>query len=425
MSALLLKMKEHELYKIWTDQKFSRNLTTIDGKQINVLFPGVRNKLEGPDFNNAFIEINGTPYKGDIEIHVLTSDWYKHNHNYDMNYNNVILHVVYRHDYKYNKVVNERKKGIFTLELKSRIYLEKSRSKENYCLISQLKDKVNLEEFLTLKGLEKFYSKSEQYRLMSHSTSLNQIFYMAMLDSFGYSRNREPMKKLSQVISYSYLIYLMQNYSREAVTGFLLHICDLFGHIPVSVSMSRVLCFRNAYHNEFKSNVTIKKLKMDWNMFRVRPVNHPVLRIMQIVNLFSRDFDFFSLFSELFENTNKKITGAELYRHFIKANQVEVKISRTMFDKIMVNVFLPLLHADYSNRKKDNSVAENMEKCVEFYLGYNKLEQNHIEKRALSSLTQGLKPDFKLKAVHQQGLNFLYKNYCKNRLCQLCSADFS
>ena len=35
---------------------------------------------------------------GSVEIHVKSSDWHKHKHSDDPNYENVILHVVYEYD---------------------------------------------------------------------------------------------------------------------------------------------------------------------------------------------------------------------------------------------------------------------------------------------------------------------------------------
>lgn len=424
MPLFLQIMKEIELYKIWLDQKFKSTLRTIDGKEVQVIFPGTRNKLEGPDFNSSFIKVDGLTYKGDIEIHVHTSDWYKHNHNFDSNYNNVILHVVYKHDYKYKRVVTEKNKGIFTLELKDFTKHLKGNRKSNFCIVSRIRDKSRLEEFLTVKGLEKFYCKSEQYRELLHSTGRNQILYMAMLESFGYSRNREPMKKLSQVVSYSYLHFLFSSYSNDAVTGFLLYVCDLFSHIPLSFSMNNVMKYRNAYQNEFRGSLSVKKLNINWNMFRVRPVNHPVLRIVQIVNFFSSQRDFYSSVSQVIENSGEKPCGAKFYREMVGDQDSAAAISRTMFDKAMINIFLPLMYADYSLRSSDPEVETLKDKCLTYYMRYNKLEQNHIELKALTSLTGGKKTDFKLKAVHQQGLNYLYKNYCKDRLCDLCSAEY-
>jgi hypothetical protein len=52
----------------------------------------------GPDFKNASIRIGNITWYGDVEIHVKASDWFKHKHHLDPNYQNVILHVVMEND---------------------------------------------------------------------------------------------------------------------------------------------------------------------------------------------------------------------------------------------------------------------------------------------------------------------------------------
>ena len=50
-------------------------------------------------------------------MHVRSSDWYRHKHHLDDNYNNVILHVVYIND----KQVIQNGVRLPTLELKNHI----------------------------------------------------------------------------------------------------------------------------------------------------------------------------------------------------------------------------------------------------------------------------------------------------------------
>ena len=70
------------------------DLETTDGRVVEILDPGLLNRNSGPDFFNAKVKISGTLWVGNIEIHLSSSDWYRHGHDRDVRYNNVILHVV-------------------------------------------------------------------------------------------------------------------------------------------------------------------------------------------------------------------------------------------------------------------------------------------------------------------------------------------
>src|SRR5690606_28764969 len=65
---------------------------------LEIIHPGQGNVNAGPDFYNAKIKISNTIWAGNVEIHLRSSDWYKHNHNLDKAYDNVILHVVWIND---------------------------------------------------------------------------------------------------------------------------------------------------------------------------------------------------------------------------------------------------------------------------------------------------------------------------------------
>ena len=92
-------MTERLLQFIWQFQYFNKNeLTTAEGEPVQVIVPGQHNINQGPDFSNSKILIGNTTWAGTIELHIKTSDWIKHKHQQDKNYNNVILHVVWEDD---------------------------------------------------------------------------------------------------------------------------------------------------------------------------------------------------------------------------------------------------------------------------------------------------------------------------------------
>lgn len=92
-------MNERLLQYIWQHQQFnSRELYSLEGDRLEVIDPGILNRNQGPDFSQARIRIGSTIFAGSVELHIRSSDWFKHHHHQDNNYGNVILHVVWEND---------------------------------------------------------------------------------------------------------------------------------------------------------------------------------------------------------------------------------------------------------------------------------------------------------------------------------------
>lgn len=92
-------MTEKLLQYIWQFQYYNRSeLLTIQGDALQIIEPGTWNTNQGPDFVAAKIRIGETMWAGSVELHINTSDWYKHLHQTDANYKNVVLHVVWKND---------------------------------------------------------------------------------------------------------------------------------------------------------------------------------------------------------------------------------------------------------------------------------------------------------------------------------------
>lgn len=97
MMGMYGEMVVHErtLQRVWMRGDFIKEgLRSVGGKEIKVVDAGKWNKLEGPDFKDARIEINGEELYGDVEVHFHAKDWFSHGHELDEKYRNVVLHVV-------------------------------------------------------------------------------------------------------------------------------------------------------------------------------------------------------------------------------------------------------------------------------------------------------------------------------------------
>ena len=92
-------MKEDFLHFVWKHQKFSpKALQSSQGKPITVVRPGIHNQNDGPDFLQAELKIGKLHWAGSVELHLKSSDWYRHQHQLDEAYDTVVLHVVWEDD---------------------------------------------------------------------------------------------------------------------------------------------------------------------------------------------------------------------------------------------------------------------------------------------------------------------------------------
>ncbi len=89
-------VSELVLQKIWLEQAFDvSRLRDQRGRLVEVEYPGTWNRLEGPDFKDAVLRIDGVEARGDVEVHFSQADWKAHGHESDPAYDGVILHVLY------------------------------------------------------------------------------------------------------------------------------------------------------------------------------------------------------------------------------------------------------------------------------------------------------------------------------------------
>ncbi|MCF7760805.1 MAG: DUF2851 family protein [Cephaloticoccus sp.] len=87
---------EQLLQKIWAQGAYDQSrLCATDGVGIKVINPGKWNRLAGPDFKHARLQLGQAGERvGDVELHLRADDWVAHGHAKDPAYRNVILHVV-------------------------------------------------------------------------------------------------------------------------------------------------------------------------------------------------------------------------------------------------------------------------------------------------------------------------------------------
>jgi len=90
---------ERLLQRIWARGDFdARELRLRDGRAVRLRRRGRWNRLAGPDFFDAEIEVGEGAarevWRGAVEVHLRAADWDAHGHAFDPAYDGVVLHVV-------------------------------------------------------------------------------------------------------------------------------------------------------------------------------------------------------------------------------------------------------------------------------------------------------------------------------------------
>jgi Protein of unknown function (DUF2851) len=98
--APLIPLRERDLAQLWESGRIPASaLVTEEGVALQIVYRGRPNAGAGPDFRDAVIALpDARLLHGDVELHVIASDFRRHGHDRDQAYAHVVLHLVYRAD---------------------------------------------------------------------------------------------------------------------------------------------------------------------------------------------------------------------------------------------------------------------------------------------------------------------------------------
>ncbi len=280
-------MREEFLHYLWKFRLLNLDLKTIDGDPVIVLQPGDHNNDGGPDFINARVKIGETLWAGNVEIHILSSDWFRHGHQHDKSYENIILHVVYK--FEVSSVMTPILK-IPTLEIMNQFpkqiqqqYDLLMRNNSWIPCIRLLHNGFQPEFALWVPSLilERMLVKCESIRCYWESCQYDweQTFYWFMAVNFGFRINAVPFELLAKSLPLKLVKRHIGNIVQlEALlfgqAGFLE--ADHKDTYPVMLS-SEYLFLKNKYGLSPVSGV-------NWRFFRLRPSSFPTIRISQFAS---------------------------------------------------------------------------------------------------------------------------------------------
>lgn len=413
---------EDLLQFIWELRSFDqRDLRTTDGRVVEVLRAGTIQRNSGPDLSGALIRIDGQLWAGNVEVHLRSSEWNAHGHQFDHAYDNVILHVVYQHDTEVSTT-----KGTVppTLELMPRVRLASvamhrdlmlSRTRipcsgsihdVDQGLIDRWLEQV-LHDRLERKGAE----VETLYRRLGNDP--RETFYHLLLRGFGFNVNAEAFSMLAIALPLRTLLkYRDDPFRTEAL---------LFGQAGM-LRTDLTEEHPRRLQDEHRLLAQLHGLRpaplAAWKFGRMRPANFPTIRIAQLAQLISRSDGAFSSLLEQDDPTALRsaldVEAAGYWREHYRFDHPSApsakRLGRPAIDGIIINAVVPYLYSLHRLRADPNSAERALRLLCALPTERNKVtaEWEAVGVRVGS-------------AARSQALLELTKAFCGQRRCLSCA----
>jgi len=412
-------MKESILHYVWQNKLFvSQEIKTTDGERVEIIDVGRINTDAGPDFFNAKIKIGDTLWAGNVEVHTVSSEWNKHNHQQDKAYDSVILHVVLQADSDVYRIDGTK---IPQLELKFPQQIETNYellfSQQKWILCADKIDQVpsiviqSWKNALLTERLEQKMSAIESL-LNENNRHWEEAFYITLARSFGFGTNSQAFESLAKSLPLSVLgKHKDQLFQLEALLFGQAGLLDLETYDDYSANLKKEYEFLRA---KYELNPLEKS---QWKLLRLRPDNFPHVRIAQFAALIHSST---KLFSKITENPNLTYirtlfayeTSTYWKANYLFGRESKVRTKRLgeqSINGLIINTVVPFLFC-YADQKKNDDLKDRALQI---------LEQLESEQNAIITgwRSLGLHVD---NAFDSQSLLQLKKSYCDEKKCLRC-----
>lgn len=410
-------MTEQLFQFIWQFGYFNKGeLLTTRGEPVQILQPGHLNTNQGPDFLHARIRIGKAVWAGSVEIHIRASDWDRHQHGTDSNYENVILHVVWENDRPIQYPVP-------VLELKGRVsLLVMRRYEELMCSPAFIpcgnavgtvkpitwkswKERLVAERLIRKAGMVESY-------LQQNNFHWEETFWWMLARNFGMKVNADAFEVMARSIPLTVLAK-----SRNQI------------HQVESLLMGQAGLFRNRFREAYP-----RLLKKEYHFqcrkhqlrpipepvffLRMRPVNFPTVRLAQLAMLIHESVHLFSKIKETNAAADVKkmmdVTANDYWHYHYRFDEESAylpkRLGASMTDNILINTLCPVLFA-YGHYHKEQIYKD---KAIAW------LEETAPE---VNSVSKGFKT-LGIESRHAfdtQALIELKKQYCDGKRCLSCA----
>jgi hypothetical protein len=422
-------MKEEFLHWLWKNRLFdAASLRDSEDGAIEVISPGMYNRDSGPDFFNTLLVIGGISWAGNTEIHLNSSDWYRHGHHTDHAYDNVILHLVFNKD---TEIFSATGRKLITVKpsFDSTLWDNYIDFINNPSLLACERFTGRLDPFIVRHwlytlGIERLERKSNEIRerLVKTDNDWEETLYRLISRYFGFRVNTDPFEMLASRLPLKIIRKHSDNYVQvEAL---------LFG----TAGLLDDTLFREAVTDDYylllSREYRIMKAKYSlqpvngwmWKFHRLRPANFPTVRLSQMAALLSHSQGLFSRMLECDDIESLtallSVRASEYWdSHYFfgkKVRRTTGKAGRQSIDLLIINAVVPLIFV-YG---KERHQSERCDKAMEI-LDSLSPEGNSLIRDFAGA---GIEAD---SALTSQALLELRTSWCRFHRCLDCQIGSS
>ncbi len=406
---------------IWQHRLWNPSgISTVDGRSVRIIDPGLLNTGSGPDFFNAKIYIGDDLWVGNVEVHVRASDWKRHGHDKDRAYDSVILHVVDKDDMAIRRIdgqVIPQLRMPCSAEFAARCQKMLDQARHNLpcaTIIPQL-PKIYLTDWISSLGYERLYRKSEHLVELSQRLrgDWEEVAYITLSRAMGFGVNNDTFERLA--------MSLPAKFMRKHADSLMAVEALLMGQAGLLPLEGAADPYAVQLINEYRflaHKFGLHPLPAGaWKLGHMRPWNFPHRRIATLAEIIHRCSRIMSSLIELRdEETAREFFSFGLsgywsnhYRFGAPSPHIEKAVSVSTVRLLMINAVIPLIHA-YATTRGDQELVD---RAVEL-LQSLKPESNSIVKLFTDA---GIECR---DAFTSQALIQLRREYCEPRKCLYC-----
>ena len=412
---------EQLLHYVWKHKLFPlMPLQTTSGQPVEVIDPGLPNMNAGPDFFNAKLKIDGTLWVGNVELHTHASDWFRHGHDRNTAYDNVILHVVGNSDCEVRRANGDLVPQLLLHcpDDVRRRYDELQRTEiypPCHSILTSL-PKLAVHSWLSALQVERFEQKAHAIaaRLERYNNHWEDVFFITLARNFGFGLNGDAFETWA-----GHLPFRAVDKHRDSlfqVEAF------FFGQAGLLEEEGQ----EDDYYRKLRKEFLYLRHKFElsgpmpdnrWRFLRLRPGNFPHVRLAQLAWLYHKEQSLFSrVMAVETPEAAKKILSAQVSpyweEHFTfrkSSPRREKRLGENALNLILINTVIPFLYA-YGMHKADERLCDRATRFLETLKAENNRVTRLWDGAGLPVYT----------AADSQALLQLQKEYCDRKDCLRC-----